>query len=162
MNSIELCSQRREVWPYKSNDSRESSRHLHDQAKKSLSRCLGVHEFHINFTVFHGNIIDDAEIQIVVIFASIIWVKCDIVEIHSVGIKDMVVNIGAIPRNMNHPHATPFRNKLVMVPGTFDSFSLCKSWFKDSCSLSDSLRVDIEWCYTRDILAGKFKKLIRC
>ena len=130
--------------------------------KKLLSRCLGVHEFHINITMFHGNKIDNAEIQIVVIFASIIWTRCDIVKIHSVGIKDMVVNIGGTPRNMNHPHATPFRNKLVMVPGTLDTFSLCKLWFKDSCSLFDSLWVDIEWCYTKDILAGKFKKLIRC
>ena len=40
--------------------------------KKLLSRCLGVHEFHINITMFHGNIIDNAGIQIVIIFASII------------------------------------------------------------------------------------------
>ena len=89
--------------------------------KKLLSRYLGVHEFHINVTVFHGNITDSAEIQIVVIFASIIWTRSDIVKIHSVGINDMVVNIWGTPRNTNH-HATPFRNKLVMVPGTFDMF----------------------------------------
>ena len=129
--------------------------------KKLLSRCLGVHEFHINITMFHGNKIDNAEIQIVVIFASIIWTRCDIVKIHSVGINNMVVNIWGTPRNTNHPHATPFRNKLVMVPGIFDAFSLCISWFKDSCSLFDSLQVNKE-CYTRDTLAGKFKKLIRC
>ena len=115
------------------------------RSKKRLSRCLWVHEFHI-----------------VVIFASIIWTKCDIIKIHSIGINDMVVNIGGTPRNINYPHATPFRNKLVMVIGTFDTFSLCKSWFKNSCNLFDSLRVNIEWCYTRNILAGKFKNLIRC
>ena len=92
------------------------------RSKKLLSRCLGVHEFHINITMFYGNIIDNAGIQIVVIFASIIWTRCDIVKIHSVGINDMVVNIEGTPRNTNHPHATPFRNKLVMVPGTFDMF----------------------------------------
>ena len=161
MNSIKLWYQRRQVWPYQSYDSGESSRHLHDQAKK-LIRCLGVHGFHINVTVFHGNIIDDTEIQIAVIFARIIWIRCDIIKICSVGINNMVVNNGGTPRNTNHPHATPFRNKLVMVPGTFDTFSLCKFWFKDSCSLFDSVWVNIEWCYTRDILAGKFKKLIRC
>ena len=32
--------------------------------KKLLSRCLGVHEFHINVTVFHGNIIDNGEIPL--------------------------------------------------------------------------------------------------
>ena len=58
-----------------------------------------------------------------------------VIKIHSVGINKMVVNIRGTPRNKSHPHATPFRNKLVMVPGTFDMFSLCKSWFKDSCSL---------------------------
>ena len=130
--------------------------------KKSLSRCLGVHEFHINITMFHGNLIDNTEIQIVVTFASIIWTTCDIIKIHSIGINNIVVNIGVTPWNKNHPHATPFRNKLVMIIGTFDTFSFYKSRFKDSCNLFDSLRVNIEWCYTRDILAVKFKNLIRC
>ena len=106
---------------------------------KKLRRCLGVHEFHINVTVFHGNIIGNAEIQIIFIFARIIRTRCDIVKIHFVGINNMVVNIGGTPRNTSHPHPTPFRNKLVMVPGTFDMFSLCKLWFKDSCSLFESL-----------------------
>ena len=94
------------------------------------------------------------------LFASIVWTRCDIVKIHSVGVNDMVVNIAGTPRNTNHPHATLFKNKLVMVPGTFDISSLCKSLFNDGCSLFDSLWVDIE-CYTRDILAGKLKRLIR-
>ena len=115
----------------------------------------------MSFTLmFHGNIIDNAEIQTVVIFASIIWTRCDIVKIHSVGIKGMVVNIGGIPRNTNHPHATLLRNKQrwwFLVPLICSAFANCGS---RKAAVFLTVWVNIE-CYTRDILAGKFEKGVR-